>query len=73
MLALRRYGSDQMLNDLQIWRLSFFLAGLPIIWWVGDLATRGVVWAVERSMFRVQNALYFAYAVRVSAGWRGLP
>lgn len=49
---------------LQAWRICFFAAGLPIIWYIGDFVTQMIVWAVERSMFTVKNALYFAYAVR---------
>lgn len=60
------YGSDKMINNLQIWRLCFFIGGLPFVWWIGTAVTMAAVWCVEKSMFRVQNALYFAYAVRVS-------
>jgi hypothetical protein len=61
------YGSDQMVSNLQIWRMCFFIAGLPVIWWIGEGVTLGSVWIVERSkLFKMQNALYFAYAVRVS-------
>lgn len=49
----------------QSWRLCFFIAGLPVIWWVGHGVSYGIVWAVEKSMFSVKNALYIAYAVRV--------
>lgn len=56
--------SDQD-SDLQAWRICFFIAGLPIIWYTGHFVTHIIVWAVERSMFTVKNALYFAYAVRV--------
>jgi len=60
------YGSDKMIKNLQIWRLCFFIAGLPVIWWVGEGLTLLAVWFVERSMFTVRNALYYAYATRVS-------
>lgn len=59
------YGSSQMIKNLQVWRLCFFIACLPVIWWLGDLVTLTSVYLVERSMFRVKNALYYAYAVRV--------
>jgi hypothetical protein len=60
------YGSDQLVSNLQIWRMCFFIAGLPVIWWIGEGVTLGSVWIVERSkLFKMQNALYFAYAVRV--------
>ncbi|KAH7617551.1 putative Mechanosensitive ion channel protein 10 [Nannochloris sp. 'desiccata'] len=59
------YGSHQMVSNLQIWRMCFFIAGLPVIWWIGEGVTLGSVWIVERSkLFKMQNALYFAYAVR---------
>jgi hypothetical protein len=54
-------------SDFQIWRLCFFLAGLPVIWWVGDLVMRLVVYGVEATIFTWKNALYFTYAVRVSS------
>jgi hypothetical protein len=54
-------------TKLQAWRMCFFAAGLPVIWYIGDIVTHLIVWAVERSMFTVKNALYFAYAVRVSS------
>jgi hypothetical protein len=54
------------ITKVQYWRICFFLAGLPLIWYTGDFVTIVIVWAVERSMFTVKNALYFAYAVRVS-------
>jgi hypothetical protein len=60
------YGSDQMVSNLQIWRMCFFIAGLPVIWWIGEGVSLGSVWIVEKSkLFKMQNALYFAYAVRV--------
>jgi hypothetical protein len=58
------YGGDAMIKDVQAWRLCFFLAGLPVIWLLAGAATRALVWAVERSMLRVRNALYWAYAAR---------
>jgi hypothetical protein len=61
---LLEFGPDALTTAWQGWRLCFFLAGLPIIWWVGDGVTRALVLGVERSMFTVRNALYFAYAVR---------
>jgi len=61
------YGSHQMVSNLQIWRMCFFIAGLPVIWWICEAVTLGSVWLVERSkLFKMQNALYFAYAARVS-------
>lgn len=59
------YGSDRMIDRFQIWRLCFFLAALPLIWYIGTGVTQAFVWMVEKSMFRMQNALYYAYAVRV--------
>lgn len=61
------FGNDEMVSNLQIWRLCFFIAGLPLIWWVGGGVVLAAVWAVENSkLFRMQNVLYFVYAVRVS-------
>jgi len=62
------FGSSSLNTKWQSWRLCFFLAGLPIIWWIGDGVARLIVVGVEKSMFTYTNALYFAYAVRVS-GW----
>lgn len=63
------YGSDRMVHNLQIWRLCFFLAGLPVVWWVGAGVSQASVWVVENSqLFKMQKALYYAYAVRVSRG-----
>jgi hypothetical protein len=62
LLVFRAVDDD---TKLQAWRICFFAAGLPIIWYAGDFVTQMIVWAVERSMFTVKNALYFAYAVRV--------
>ena len=61
------FGNDTMVSNLQIWRLCFFIAGLPVIWWIGAGVTRASVWVVENSkLFKMQNVLYYAYAVRVS-------
>lgn len=57
-------NGDEKVSDVQVWRLCFFLAGLPFIWWIGDGCTHFIVWVVERSMFTWKGALYFAYAVR---------
>ena len=62
------YGDDRMVHNLQIWRLCFFLAGLPVVWWVGAGVSKASVWVVENSqLFKMQKALYYAYAVRVSS------
>uniref|UniRef100_A0A1D2ACS5 EF-hand domain-containing protein n=3 Tax=Auxenochlorella protothecoides TaxID=3075 RepID=A0A1D2ACS5_AUXPR len=58
------FASSTLLGDVQLWRLLFFLAGLPIIWYFGDFVTWAAVWGVEKSLFTWKNALYFAYAVR---------
>ena len=59
-------GSSDMVSNLQVWRLCFFIAGLPVIWWIGEGVSFLTVWVVEHSqLFKIQNALYFAYAVRV--------
>jgi hypothetical protein len=52
------------LGQFQIWRLCFFIAGLPIIWWIGRGSMNIAVWGVEKTMFTWQNALYYMYAVR---------
>jgi hypothetical protein len=64
-VCLLVFTTSDNTTKLQAWRLCFFVAGLPIIWYIGDFVTQMIVWAVERSMFTVKNALYFAYAVRV--------
>ncbi|EFN57637.1 hypothetical protein CHLNCDRAFT_57189 [Chlorella variabilis] len=58
------YNEDQRVGEFQMWRLCFFFAGLPIIWWIGRGSMDLAVWGVERTMFTWQNALYYAYAVR---------
>jgi small-conductance mechanosensitive channel len=75
-------ASANSVSDLEIWRMCFFLAGLPFVWWFGTLCTATFVWVVERSMFTWKGALYFAYAVRkplanviraaVALGWWAL-
>ena len=55
MLAV--YDRSSGTSDIQIWRLCFFLAGLPVIWWIGRGFSDLAVWLVERSLFTVQNAL----------------
>ena len=64
-VCLLVFRSSDDTTKLQAWRLCFFCAGLPVIWYIGDFVSQMIVWAVERSMFTVKNALYFAYAVRV--------
>jgi len=55
--------------NFQVWRLFFFIAGLPFIWWGADIATRVDIWAPENSFFAEKNVIYFMYRVRVrSAG-----
>lgn len=49
--------SHHSLPDSQIWRLCFFIAGLPIIWWIGRGSMNIAVWGVERTMFTWQNAV----------------
>ena len=39
-------------------------AGVPVIFLLSTAATAAVVWVVETRMFTVQNALYYAFAVR---------
>ena len=63
-VCLLVFAPTSLTTSFQSWRLCFFIAGLPVIWWIGDGVSRCIVWAVERSMFTVKNALYFAYAVR---------
>ncbi len=38
------------------WRLMFFLASLPWVWWAGSAVSKGLVWGVERAMFGVRCA-----------------
>ncbi|KDD72362.1 hypothetical protein H632_c3454p0, partial [Helicosporidium sp. ATCC 50920] len=63
-IVLLTTDSDQLMGDVEAWRLLFFLAGLPVIWHMGALVPALVVWGVEKSFFTVKNALYFAYGVR---------
>lgn len=49
--------SHRSLPGSQIWRLCFFIAGLPIIWWIGRGTMNIAVWGVERTMFTWQNAV----------------
>lgn len=49
--------SHRSLPGSQIWRLCFFIAGLPIIWWIGRGSMNIAVWGVERTMFTWQNAV----------------
>lgn len=80
--SLLIFSPADVATYFQTWRLCFFLAGLVPIWFFGDLVTRILVWAVEKSMFTVRNALYFAYAIRrplrnvlravVALGWWAL-
>jgi small-conductance mechanosensitive channel len=62
--ALLVFAPTALTTSFQSWRLCFFIAGLVPIWFIGDAASRTIVWAVEKSMFTVKNALYFAYATR---------
>lgn len=62
--ALLVFAPTALTTSFQSWRLCFFIAGLVPIWFIGDLASKTIVWAVEKSMFTVKNALYFAYATR---------
>lgn len=43
----------------KVWRISFFLAGLPVIWFIGWAVMWTVVRAVEKTMFTAHNALYY--------------
>ena len=65
-VSLLVFKENVTTSGFQAWRLCFFLAGLPVIWYIGEFVTLSIVFAVEKSMFTVKNALYFAYAVRVS-------
>ena len=58
------YHPDVGSDTFQAWRLCFFFAGLPVIWYIGSFVSWCTVRAVEKSLFTVKNALYFAYAVR---------
>ncbi|KAI3438435.1 hypothetical protein D9Q98_000866 [Chlorella vulgaris] len=58
------FGENQKVGQFQLWRLCFFIAGLPIIWWIGRGSMDLAVWAVERTLFTHQNALYYFYAIR---------
>jgi len=62
--CLLAFNSDSRTSSVQVWRLFFFLGGLPIIWWIGDIVTRAIVWSVEKAI-NVKNALFFVYRVRV--------
>ena len=65
-VSLLVYDPEALTSGFQAWRLCFFIAGVPVIWYLCDFATKMIVWVVERSMFTVKNALYFTYTVRVS-------
>ena len=59
-ICLLVYAPSTFIENFQFWRLSFFIAGLPVIWWLGRGIANLVVWAVQRSMFSVKHALYFS-------------
>lgn len=57
-------NKTEKVSNFEIWRLCYFIAGIPIIWWIGRGTMNLAVWAVEKTMFTWQNALYYCYAVR---------
>lgn len=59
-ICLVVFAPSAFLNNFQFWRLSFFIAGLPVIWWLGLGIANLVVWSVQRTMFSVKHALYFS-------------
>lgn len=65
---------DAYKEIFRLWPYCIFLALLPAIWFAGQLIAVLVIWMVEKFMFTVKNALFFAYAIRVSfkapSNWR---
>ncbi|KAL4448058.1 hypothetical protein ABPG75_005277 [Micractinium tetrahymenae] len=57
-------GKSETLSKFEVWRLCYFIAGLPVIWWIGRGSMELVVYGVEKTMFTWQGVLYLCYAVR---------
>ena len=55
--------------DFQIWRICFLVVLLPFTWLFGDLFCWLVIKFVEKAMFTIPNALYFAYATKGPLRW----
>jgi len=55
--------------DFQIWRVCFLIVLLPFTWLFGDIFCWLVIKFVEKAMFTIPNALYFAYATKGPLRW----
>ena len=60
------YGSYDIRVKFQLWRICFLITCLPFTWLLANLLVHIIIKIVEKLMMTVLNALYFAYAVRVS-------
>ncbi len=55
--------------DFQVWRICFLVALLPFTWIFGDIFCFLTIKFVEKCLFTVPNALYFAYATKSPLRW----
>lgn len=55
--------------EFQVWRICFLVALLPFTWIFGDIFCWLTIKLVEKCLFTVPNALYFAYATKGPLRW----
>lgn len=63
------YQPPNVTWSFQLWRIFFLIVLLPFTWLFGDLLCWIVIKFVERFMFSLPNALYFAYATKEPLKW----
>lgn len=63
------YQPPDVTWSFQLWRIFFLIFLLPFTWIFGDFLCWLVVKFVEKFMFNLPNALYFAYATKEPLRW----
>lgn len=63
------YQPPDVTWSFQLWRIFFLIVLLPFTWLFGDLLCWIVIKFVEKFMFNLPNALYFAYATKEPLKW----
>lgn len=63
------YQPPKVTWTFQLWRIFFLVVLLPFTWIFGDFLCWLVIKFVERFLFNLPNALYFAYATKEPLKW----